>query len=513
MSYQARRNGEYDKSVQEQVSAQKNANNIRNAANVAIATKNPYATAAGAAVKTADKLTNGKSSETLGKALSKANQLAPGGQNLQDALDSLNDSGISDKVGDAAFAYHKYNDYINQNANQPDETKNSSTPNNRSSENAGNQNENSDYDGEGETKTSPTVKAIALISAIIAVPFLLVFVVIVSVSATQSNFEDALGASYVNGETIGGYVEIPEDEKEAQEFYKRIAEVRAELAEEGMVFESVKIVAVYNTITNENNSFTYKKMTKSKITEIAKSMFREEKNSDGEIVYIYDEELFKENLKGKIYKKQFLLYSDKKREEMANNTIEYINDYYAYIGENPSSSGVTSTGPYTSWKQYEGSWTTVQLGSSGKTIAQIGCAATSVSILIAKSGVQTTVDTLNPGTFVETLNANGGFGSGSCLGCINWAAASSVAPSFRYVGRASVKDYSKEQKLSTLKTLLEQGYYVVAEVKGDTGEHWVAIDAIQNNNILMIDPGSTSTNLWQTYAWQNTSTYVYYRVV
>ena len=37
-----------------------NAKNIRNAADVAIASKNPYAMAAGAAVKGADKLTGGK---------------------------------------------------------------------------------------------------------------------------------------------------------------------------------------------------------------------------------------------------------------------------------------------------------------------------------------------------------------------------------------------------------------------------------------------------------------------
>ena len=83
MSYQARRNGEY--TSKEEIDSAKNANNIKNAANVAIATKNPYAAAAGATVKAADKLTSGKASEGLGKALSKANQIAPGGQHLQDA--------------------------------------------------------------------------------------------------------------------------------------------------------------------------------------------------------------------------------------------------------------------------------------------------------------------------------------------------------------------------------------------------------------------------------------------
>ncbi|MDD5888674.1 MAG: SpoIID/LytB domain-containing protein [bacterium] len=177
-----------------------------------------------------------------------------------------------------------------------------------------------------------------------------------------------------------------------------------------------------------------------------------------------------------------------------------------------SSCNQASSGPYTSWKQYEGPWINIQLGNSGKTIKNIGCAATSVSILIAKSNVPTTVE-LNPGTFVQTLNANGGFGSGSCLGCINWAAASSVAPSFKYAGSTSVSGYSKEEKLATLKNLINQGYYVAAEVKGNTGEHWVAIDSIQSDTVFMLDPGSTSTNLWKTYPWYNTSKFVYYKVV
>ena len=68
-------------------------------------------------------------------------------------------------------------------------------------------------------------------------------------------------------------------------------------------------------------------------------------------------------------------------------------------------------------------------------------------------------------------------------------------------------------KLDTLRDLLNQVYYVVAEVKGNTGEHWVAIDRIQGNDVIMMDPGSTGTNLWKTYNWRNTSTYIYYRVI
>ena len=54
-------------------SDENNAKNVRNAAEVAIASKNPYAMAAGGAVKAADKVTGGKASERIGKEMTKAN--------------------------------------------------------------------------------------------------------------------------------------------------------------------------------------------------------------------------------------------------------------------------------------------------------------------------------------------------------------------------------------------------------------------------------------------------------
>ena len=79
-----------------------NANTIRNAADVAIATKNPYAVAGGVAVKAADKLTDGKSTEALGKAMTKANGYAIGGNQVQNLSNNLSESGLGDKIGEAA---------------------------------------------------------------------------------------------------------------------------------------------------------------------------------------------------------------------------------------------------------------------------------------------------------------------------------------------------------------------------------------------------------------------------
>lgn len=179
-------------------------------------------------------------------------------------------------------------------------------------------------------------------------------------------------------------------------------------------------------------------------------------------------------------------------------------------GSSSSSCGNAANGDYANWKQYEGSWVGVQLGSSGKTIKQIGCLVTSVSMQIAKSGVQTNISDFNPGTFVEFLNSHGGFVSG---GNFVWTAATQAAPSFKYVGQVQIAGMSKSQKLAKIKELVNQNnVYVVAEVKGNTGQHWVAIDYVDGDTIHMMDPGSTSTDMWTQYNWANTSTLGYYKV-
>lgn len=89
---------------QDEINAENNANNIKNAVEVAIASKNPYAMAAGYAVKGLDKMTGGKTTENLGKAMNKVNKMSPGGSQIQDASNKLSESGASDAIGKAANA-------------------------------------------------------------------------------------------------------------------------------------------------------------------------------------------------------------------------------------------------------------------------------------------------------------------------------------------------------------------------------------------------------------------------
>lgn len=105
-SYRANRNEQLDmqeeQKTQEEKNAENNANTIKNATDVAIATKNPYAMAAGYAVKGIDKLTGGKASQGLGKAMSKITQQTPGGKQIQNISNKLSESGVGDKVGQVA---------------------------------------------------------------------------------------------------------------------------------------------------------------------------------------------------------------------------------------------------------------------------------------------------------------------------------------------------------------------------------------------------------------------------
>lgn len=168
-----------------------------------------------------------------------------------------------------------------------------------------------------------------------------------------------------------------------------------------------------------------------------------------------------------------------------------------------------STGPYAGWKQYGAPWSTIKMGTSGKNIGQIGCLVTSISILIAKSGVQTNVDTFNPGTFVKFLNSHGGFANG---GNYIWGSEQKIAPKFKYVNKINVSGMTQTQKLNKIKELQSKGYYMTCEVKGNTGQHWVAVDNVNGNTINMMDPGSKSTNMWKQYSWKNTSTIAYFKV-
>lgn len=222
---------------------------------------------------------------------------------------------------------------------------------------------------------------------------------------------------------------------------------------------------------------------------------------------------------GRVYLTNFLDRDQKAWQSLALQGLDYtqiIMKHYPGVASisdsNCVDNGDGTTGSYASWKQTDSQWSSVVLGGGTdqkRSIGNIGCLATSISMLIAKSGaVDSITDSaakanFNPGTFVEAMNNVGGFDS---AGNLQWYKVSDVAPSFKYADDTSLKGLSKSEKLSTIKEKTSQSNtYCVAEVKGGQGQHWVAIDSVSNDGVKMMDPGSKATDLWQQYDWNNTS--------
>ena len=170
----------------------------------------------------------------------------------------------------------------------------------------------------------------------------------------------------------------------------------------------------------------------------------------------------------------------------------------------------SGSGEYVYWRQKGAPWSNIQIGSSGKSIGDIGCLVTSIAILIEKSGVETgNIIPFNPGTFVEALNKNGGFDR---EGNLQYGPINKVVPNFEYVGRVELAGKTQMQKLKLINEYQSKGYYLSVEVKGNTGQHWVAVMSINGSNINIVDPGSDATVMWNKYSWNNTSQFVYFRV-
>lgn len=172
--------------------------------------------------------------------------------------------------------------------------------------------------------------------------------------------------------------------------------------------------------------------------------------------------------------------------------------------------GATDSGEYVNWRQAGQSWSNIKIGNTNSTIGNIGCLVTSIAILIEKSGVPTpNIEPFNPGTFVETLNKNGGFDE---RGNLYYGPISKVVPNFKYVGNVNLRGKSRSEKLALITQYVNAGYFVTEEVKGATpgNQHWVAVTGVNGNNVIMVDPSSNQTDMWSAYEWSKSSQFNYF---
>lgn len=193
-------------------------------------------------------------------------------------------------------------------------------------------------------------------------------------------------------------------------------------------------------------------------------------------------------------------------DEQKKNTRELLSDKYSELWAQLLYG--TNFGDFINWKQTDEAWASTPIGTSGKTIGEIGCLATSISILIERSGASKTIIPFTPQTFVQKMNANGGFDE---KGNLQYGAITKFIPSFSFVGRVDLKDKTKSEKYHLINKYQSSNYYIALEVLGDTGQHWVAVIDTTGNKVTIADPGSSATDLWSFYDWKNTSQFVYFR--
>lgn len=169
------------------------------------------------------------------------------------------------------------------------------------------------------------------------------------------------------------------------------------------------------------------------------------------------------------------------------------------------------SGEYINWRQKNAPWSSIRIGNTTSTISDIGCLATSIAILIQKSGVDTNnISPFNPGTFVEELNKNGGFDE---KGNLQYAPINKIIPQFKYIGNINLRGKTRAEKLALISQYFNDGYYLTVEVRGATegSQHWVAVIGINGNNIVMVDPATNYTDMWSAYEFSKTSQFNYFK--
>lgn len=168
-------------------------------------------------------------------------------------------------------------------------------------------------------------------------------------------------------------------------------------------------------------------------------------------------------------------------------------------------SDYSASGDYSTWKQCNAPWSNISMNSGGS-VCSIGCAATSVAIQLARSGVKLNTSEFNPGIFIKTGLTNGTFTDG---GAIYWQDAVNLFTNqFTYIGHPEIYG-SQSDKARIISDKIKEGYYVIANVK--YGGHYVAVDKVVGNEIYMFDPGSSYEKMFDYYSPDSLTAYVLYR--
>ena len=147
---------------------------------------------------------------------------------------------------------------------------------------------------------------------------------------------------------------------------------------------------------------------------------------------------------------------------------------------------------YRAWAQADSRWGSISMGSSGYTIAQMGCTVSSVTKLIIQCGLRSP-DSFNIATMANWLNSNGGYTSG---GALYWAKPSVCVTGFNNFGDLlDYGTYSSSNYNSQIIAWITAGYHMTINV--NNGSHWIAVDeakSLATGKVYIMDSLSGSQN-------------------
>jgi hypothetical protein len=133
------------------------------------------------------------------------------------------------------------------------------------------------------------------------------------------------------------------------------------------------------------------------------------------------------------------------------------------------------------YSQQDPAWKNDKIGSSDETIGHVGCAITSVAMLVSGHGYPETPKTLN-----AKLKARGGYVDAAIM----WGAVTGIYPQVVY--RSLVLCRDTNAPLAQIDASLAAGQPVLAEVDSSPNPglqtHWVVLHKKQGDDYLILDP-------------------------
>lgn len=253
-----------DAEVQRRRNVANNANNVRLAADVASNTANPYAKAAGTAVKVADKLSDGKASEKLGKAMDKFMKTQGlKGKMLQAAMNKMSENGTSNRIAAAA----------NKKNSAPSTPKKGTMTGNNVEDSSSKMKETQDQTDGGSASFNLSSKVVkwGLIFCAGAFPFVMFICLLMSASNI-----------YIKSIGLGNADSVSFEDAESKINKKQ---EDTEVVEEGVTEDDLSFDIF---IEDEKNSFRTKKLEKSNLIKIAKTTYLKRKYTEADLSNLED---------------------------------------------------------------------------------------------------------------------------------------------------------------------------------------------------------------------------------